>query len=100
MCRRQAFFGRRSYQRAISFKLYKGEDMHWSGGIGPLTPEPARNFADWLYYIGAGISVGMWMYSGYESMSTIAGEIEDPQVISKGTILSVPLIMHSHRNLL
>jgi Amino acid transporters len=67
--------------------------MHWSGGIGPLTPEPARNFADWLYYIGAGISVGMWMYSGYESMSTIAGEIEDPQVISKGTILSVPLIM-------
>jgi len=28
MCRRQAFFGRRSYQRAISFKLYKGEDMY------------------------------------------------------------------------
>lgn len=67
--------------------------MHWTGSIGPITAAPAENLGDWFYYIGAGISIGMWMYSGYESMSTIAGEIENPQVIPKGTLLSVPLIM-------
>ncbi len=50
-------------------------------------------FADWVYYIGMGISIGMWMYSGYESMSTIAGEVSNPQVIPKATMITVPLIM-------
>ncbi len=40
-----------------------------------------------------GIALGMWMYSGYESMSTIAGEVENPQVIPKATMITVPLIM-------
>ena len=46
-----------------------------------------------LQSIGAGIAIGVWVYSGYESMSTMAGEIEDPQVIPKATLISVPLIM-------
>jgi amino acid transporter len=46
-----------------------------------------------LQSIGAGIAIGIWMYSGYESMSTMAGEIEDPQVIPKATLITVPLIM-------
>ncbi|MDD4366190.1 MAG: APC family permease [Eubacteriales bacterium] len=50
-------------------------------------------FADWIYYIGMGIALGMWMYSGYESMSTIAGEVKNPQVIPKATMITVPLIM-------
>jgi len=50
-------------------------------------------FSDWVYYIGMGISIGMWMYAGYESMSTVAGEIENPQVIPKATMITVPLIM-------
>lgn len=50
-------------------------------------------FADWIYYIGMGIALGMWMYSGYESMSTIAGEVANPQVIPKATMITVPLIM-------
>lgn len=50
-------------------------------------------FGDWVYYIGMGISIGMWMYSGYESMSTVAGEVTDPQVIPKATLITVPLIM-------
>jgi hypothetical protein len=33
------------------------------------------------------------MYSGYESMSTMAGELENPQVIPKATLITVPLIM-------
>ncbi len=46
--------------------------------------------------IGAGIAIGIWMYSGYESMSTMAGELEDPQVIPKATLITVPLIMAVH----
>lgn len=49
--------------------------------------------ADWIYYIGMGIALGMWMYSGYESMSTIAGEVSNPQVIPKATLITIPLIM-------
>lgn len=43
--------------------------------------------------IGAGLAIGIWMYSGYESMSTMAGEIQNPQVIPKATLITVPLIM-------
>lgn len=51
--------------------------MNWEPGtFGPLTPEPAESLSDWFFYIGAAISIGMWMYSGYESMSTIAGEVK------------------------
>jgi len=50
-------------------------------------------FGDWVYYIGMGIAIGMWMYAGYESMSTIAGEVSNPQVIPKATLITVPLIM-------
>jgi len=56
-------------------------------GISGIAP------ADWIYYIGMGIAIGMWMYSGYESMSTIAGEVQNPQVIPKATMITVPLIM-------
>lgn len=58
-----------------------------------MTAEPAEGISDWFFYIAGGISVGMWMYSGYESMSTIAGEVANPQVIPKGTLITVPLIM-------
>ena len=53
-------------------------------------------FADWVYYSGMGIAIGMWMYSGYESMSTLAGEVEDPMVIPKATLITVPLIMATY----
>jgi amino acid transporter len=46
-----------------------------------------------LQSVGYGLAIGMWVYSGYESMSTVAGEIKDPQVIPKATMLTVPLIM-------
>ncbi len=58
-----------------------------------ITPEPAEGIGDWFFYIAGGISIGMWMYSGYESMSTIAGEVANPQVIPKGTMITIPLIM-------
>ncbi|MEG0156138.1 MAG: APC family permease, partial [Anaerovoracaceae bacterium] len=67
--------------------------MNWTGEIGPFTPEPAEGASDWFFYIAGGLSIGMWMYSGYESMSTIAGEVKNPQVIPKGTMITIPLIM-------
>lgn len=60
---------------------------------GEITGFSGIGFADWVYYIGMGIAIGMWMYAGYESMSTIAGEVENPQVIPKATMITVPLIM-------
>lgn len=72
---------------------------HWGDGTNvsfQITPEPATSVTDWFFYIAGGISVGMWMYSGYESMSTIAGEVENPEVIPKGTLLTIPLIMASY----
>jgi len=46
-----------------------------------------------LQSVGYGLAIGMWVYSGYESMSTVAGEIKDPQVIPRATMITVPLIM-------
>jgi len=57
--------------------------------FSPFIP-PDRSL---LQSIGSGIAIGMWMYSGYESMSTVAGEIEDPQIIPRATLIAVPLIM-------
>ena len=70
--------------------------MNWGEGTDisfQVTAYEAEGIGDWFYFIAGGISIGMWMYSGYESMSTIAGEVANPQVIPKGTIITVPLIM-------
>jgi amino acid transporter len=70
---------------------------NWGGNpMEPFTAEPVESGLDVLVYLGGGLSIGMWMYSGYESMSTIAGELEDPQVIPKATLISVPVIMATY----
>jgi amino acid transporter len=74
--------------------------MNWESN--PFTPFTSHgeilgvtglSFAEWIMFIGAGLAIGIWMYSGYESMSTMAGEIKNPQVIPKATLLTIPLIM-------
>lgn len=41
-----------------------------------------------------GLAVMMWMYSGWESMSTLAGEIQEPQkIIPKALMLGTPLVI-------
>lgn len=69
--------------------------MNWGEGQDvsfQMTAYETEGLGDWFFLIAGGISIGMWMYSGYESMSTIAGEVENPQVISQGTMITVPLI--------
>ena len=50
-----------------------------------------------LTSIGYALAVGMWMYSGYDSMSVLAGEVEEPRrVIPKGLMIAMPLIVVSY----
>jgi amino acid transporter len=44
--------------------------------------------------VGVALSVGIWMYSGFESLSTMAGEIERPQkVIPKALVITLPIVI-------
>jgi amino acid transporter len=41
-----------------------------------------------------GLAVMMWMYAGWESMSTLAGEIENPQkVIPRALMIATPIVI-------
>ncbi len=46
--------------------------------------------------IGSSVAIGMWMYAGYESMSALAGEVEDPQIIPKGILIALPLVIGTY----
>lgn len=44
--------------------------------------------------LNLGLAIMMWMYSGYESMSTLAGEIQNPQrVIPRALMIGTPLVI-------
>jgi amino acid transporter len=41
-----------------------------------------------------GLAIMMWMYAGWESMSTLAGEIENPQkVIPRALMIATPIVI-------
>ena len=50
--------------------------LHWDHN--PLLP-PKPPGVGWLKALGVGSLIGMWSYSGYESLSTAAEELEDPR---------------------
>ena len=63
-------------------------------GFSPMLPE-GESF---LTSLNLGLAIMMWMYSGWESMSTLAGEIQNPQKV-------IPQALHDrhaagHRHLL
>ena len=63
-----------------------------SQGINPLTPvaPPGVTVAS---AIGAGIWIGMWNYLGWDGLSTVAGEIENPKRnFPLALFISIPLI--------
>jgi amino acid transporter len=46
---------------------------------------------------GLGLTVAIWFYSGYESVSTMAGEIREPQrVIPRALLLSLPAVIAAY----
>ncbi len=68
--------------------------LNWHGN--PFDPF----FADWgggdylepTEAIGGCLAICIWMYCGYECISTLAGEVKNPQVIPKGLLIAMPLI--------
>lgn len=62
---------------------------NWHGTpFQPFIP-PGESLFSSLNY---GLALGVWMYSGYDSMSTIAGEMEEPQrIIPKALMIALPI---------
>ena len=51
---------------------------------------------DLFHSAGEGIAIIIWMYMGYECMSNMAGELEDPQVIPRAMRIANPIIALSY----
>lgn len=67
--------------------------MNWN--YNPV--EPFFNPEEGLFHsVGEGIAIIIWMYLGYECMSNMAEEVDDPQLIPKGMRLFQPLICLSY----
>ena len=67
--------------------------LNWN--YNPL--EPLFNPDEGLFHsIGGGIAIIVWMYMGYECMSNMAGEMENPQIIPKAMRISQPVIAFSY----
>ena len=61
----------------------------------PLTPftVPGQSV---MQSMGGSICIVIWMYCGYECISNMGGEIENPKVIPKGFLIAMPLIALSY----
>jgi amino acid transporter len=43
---------------------------------------------------GLGLAIWLWMYNGYSSMSTMSGEVEQPQrIIPRALLITVPVVI-------
>lgn len=63
--------------------------VNWNQNpAAPFVPEGSGV----LESIGGCASICIWMYCGYISIPNIAGEVDNPQLIPKAVILSLPLI--------
>jgi amino acid transporter len=61
--------------------------------VSPFLP-PGTSF--WAG-TSAGLAIMMWMYSGYESMSTLAAEVENPQrLIPRAIMVAVPIVIFTY----
>ena len=64
---------------------------HWSRNPFEPFTLPGQSIAGSL---GLGLTVAIWFYAGYESMSTMAGEVAEPQkVIPRALLLSLPAVV-------
>ncbi len=67
---------------------------HWHHN--PFTPWMVPHQATFKVF-GVGLALGLWLYSGYEQLSTVAEEVEDPQrAYPRALALVVPLSMAAY----
>lgn len=68
--------------------------MHWHGNpFSPWVPPHQPTFK----IFGVGLALGLWLYSGYEQLSTVAEEVEDPQrSYPRALAVVVPLSMAAY----
>lgn len=64
---------------------------HWQGTpFQPFLP-PDQS---WGESLNLGLAIGVWMYSGFDSMSTMAGEIDRPRhIIPRALTIAMPIIV-------
>jgi amino acid transporter len=68
------------------YGVFKGTGNAFS----PILPE-GESF---LTSLNLGLAIMMWMYSGWESLSTLAGEIHEPQrIIPRALMIGTPLVI-------
>lgn len=65
--------------------------IHWDHSANPFIPITPPNVSIWAS-LGFGVSMGVWLYSGVNSISTITGELEDPQILPKVIIRALPIL--------
>jgi amino acid transporter len=66
--------------------IFRGQGNSFS----PLLPQGEGFFSS----MQLGLAVMMWMYAGYESIATLAGEIHNPQkVIPRALMIGTPLVV-------
>lgn len=54
---------------------------------------PFYNEEEGLFWgISGALAIGMWMFSGYTSVSTLAGDCKDPTIVPKALMIGLPLI--------
>ena len=76
----------------LIFTVY-GITKGTGSGFSPMLPQ-GESF---LTSLNLGLAIMMWMYSGWESMSTLAGEIENPQrVIPRALMIGTPLVIATY----
>src|SRR5208337_2784984 len=67
---------------------------HWNHN--PFTPWVMPHQATFKVF-GVGLALGLWLYSGYEQLSTVAEEVENPQrAYPRALALVVPLSMAAY----
>jgi amino acid transporter len=67
---------------------------HWH--VSPITPFVPHGQSI-LHSLSLGLAVGVWMYSGYDSMSTLAGEVRNPRrIIPRALMIALPLTIASY----
>jgi amino acid transporter len=68
--------------------------VHWHHN--PFQPIMPRG-QSFISSVNLGLAVGVWMYSGFDSMSTLAAEVKHPQrLIPKALMIALPLIVLSY----